>query len=114
MSKQVKIHPKVKVSNGRRSVLSGTAHGAEFVSVLVFSHDEKWHGQHPVPVVKGRWEADVAFGDDPISPEGREYIVAAYIGPKLPPFAVFDSLNALPDGHLLSSPMSILRVDQLT
>lgn len=84
------------------------------VSILVFSHDEKWYHQKPaLPNQDGSFQTDVAFGLEPISPQGREYVVVAYVGPNLPKESVYESLNALPAGYALSPPISVKRVDGL-
>ncbi len=86
------------------------------VAILVFSHDERWWSQKPALTVDagdgtGVFHTDVAFGFDEVSPQGREYIVVAYVGPDLPPNAVFNSLNDLPLGGFLSPPLSVGRTD---
>jgi hypothetical protein len=82
------------------------------VSILVFSHDERWYNQKPaVPDKNGCFETDVAFGNEPISDQGREYVVVAYVGPGLPTEAVYESLNDLPAGYALSAPLSVRRTD---
>jgi len=87
------------------------------VSILVFSHDERWYHQKPALPVKafdgvdGAFHTDVAFGLDAISPLGREYVVTAYVGPDLPQESVYESLNALPPGGCLSAPISVRRTD---
>jgi len=85
------------------------------VAVLVFSHDEQWYSQRPGLTTvdldgDGVFHTDIACGLDGLSPEGREYIVVAYVGPDLPTNAVYKSLNDLPPG-LLSPPLSVLRTD---
>jgi len=101
---------------GRLGTVRGTVTSAEpvtRVSVLVFSHDERWYGQKPATCIDsaGNFDTEVAFGLDKPAKEGREYIVVAVVGADLPPYAVFDSLSDLPPGCKLSPPISVSRTD---
>lgn len=107
---QLDPHPE---NDGRWGVVTGrVTPGTPLVSVLVFSHDERWYHQKPVaPKADGTFSARVAFGLDPISDRGREYIVVAYVGPGLPKQAVYSDLNQLPPAYAASAPISVVRTD---
>lgn len=87
------------------------------VNFLVFSHDERWYVQKPALPIRseypntGAFHTDVAFGLEGVSPLGREYVVVAHVGADLPTGGVFESLNDLPPGGILSPPLSVLRTD---
>jgi hypothetical protein len=106
-------------NNGRWGTMRGVVTPRAFrVDVLVFSHDERWYVQKPalsVPTLDGKsgaFHTDVAFGLDAISPQGREYLVVALVSPEpLPHEGVYEDLNDLPPGTVLSPPRSVVRTD---
>lgn len=101
-------------NNGRWGTVTGrVSPRVGRVSVLVFSHDEQWHHQKPAILAEGTEEfsTEVAFGNEPLSPLGREYIVVAYVGPDLQTEGTYRSLNDLPADGQLSAPISVHRID---
>lgn len=109
---QLDAHPE---NAGRWGVVTGKVTPRAFrVEVLVFSHDERWYAQKPALTdADGTFATDVAFGLEPISDQGREYVVLALVGPPLGHEAVYGSLNDLPAGTSLAGAgiLSVSRSD---
>jgi hypothetical protein len=111
-SVQLDAHPE---NDGRWGTISGKVTPRAYrVELLVFSHDERWYAQKPaITNADGTFKTEVAFGLEPISDQGREYIVLALVGPPLAHEGIYGSLNDLPAGTSLAGAgiLSVSRSD---
>jgi hypothetical protein len=110
--KQARINFELRRNPGGRWVsVKGNLKGCgPRVQILVWSQDGRWHGQRPLMLEAngGRFECNIAIGNDTPSGKGNRYFAVAYVGEKLPPYAVLSGLDSLPEG-IFSNQIEMLR-----